>query len=174
MHQRCQHTMRAPCVTLLLLSLACVVSVHCESDASACASLGFNSALVLCSDCDLLEQSVRDEALAGECRGCCVASEGDDTVGTFATAVLELDNWKLQPYPELNAFVEKRAAEFPGFSVRYSSAWRAAPTLILRRGVELQSDANQAREVRVSVAGWKADALADFLRGKLRGKEATA
>ena len=152
---------------LVLLSLCSAASG--APDATECAALGFNSELVLCSDCDVLEETVRDADLVGECRRCCLAGEGgDQTAGLqFTKATLEVDRWRLQPYPELKNFVDSRSKAFTSFSVVYTHSYRATPTLVLRRPAKEAAADGKPAEVRVAVGNWKTDQLEAFLKEKL-------
>lgn len=94
-------------------------------------------------------------------------------------AQLELDNWRLQPFPELKSFVETRAKAFPAFSVVYTGAFRAPPTLVLRRPKEAAAADGKPAELRLNVGNWKVDQLDLFLKERLGtkaagGKSATA
>ncbi len=213
--------MRRLLACALLLSLAARASVRADDAADACASLGFNSALVLCSDCDLLEQTVHDErasARACAARGAtrrvpcpdaaarsarrrvqallrghrgrrrdggahlhnsCTRSRRLETrvnAPHHAHARTRSPSFRLsltrsarsRPYPELSSFVDSRAAAFPAFSVRYTGAWRSPPTLLLQRTKAAAAADGRPREMRIAVGGWKADALAAYLRDKLR------
>jgi len=155
---------RLALLALCSLALALLAAAQPKS-AEECSALGFNSALTLCSDCEALQQALNDEQLASECRACCSEGEAADDAGPFTTAVLEVDSWSLPAYPEINDFVDKRAAAFPRLSVR-TTGWRMAPTLVL-------SAAGGGEPVRVKVGGWKTDSLSgECASGNARGAAA--
>ena len=159
-------------LSLLLLSLLALPHRAYSSNAEECSSLGFDSELVLCSDCDVLEETVHDADLTGECRRCCVAGEaGDQTAGIVWTrAHLECDQWQLKPYPELLDFYDHRTAELVkrGFNgMVYGSSYRSPPLLVLRRLKEEAAKDGKPAEVKVNVANWKADQLEAFLKERL-------
>lgn len=160
---------RVPLLFALLLLGVCAASGAPDATATECAALGFNSELVLCSDCDVLEDTVRDAQLVGECRRCCVAGEGgDQTAGLlFTKATLEVDRWRLQPYPELKSFAEGKGKAYSNFGVSYTHSYRATPTLVLKRSAKEAAADGKPMEVRVTVGNWKQDQLDAFLHEKL-------
>ena len=75
---------RVPAAVVLLLGTA-----RAEADEVACRKLGFAPSL-LCSACDKLSEFVpADDALVGECRGCCT-EEVSGHSGTYAQATLDI------------------------------------------------------------------------------------
>ena len=73
-------------VSVLLLAAAARAEPSNESE---CRTLGFAPSL-LCSACDKLSEFVpADDALVGECRGCCT-EEVSGHSGTYAQATLDI------------------------------------------------------------------------------------
>jgi hypothetical protein len=168
---------RVPLLFASLLLLVCAAAGAPDAaTATECSALGFNSELVLCSDCDVLEDTVREAGLEGECRRCCVAGDGgDQTAGLlFTKATLEVDRWRLDPYPELKGFVNRKAKAYGNFAVVYTHSYRASPTLVLKRSAEEAAADGKPAEVRVTVGAWKTDQLDAFLKEKLAAHTATA
>ena len=153
----------------LLLLVACLqlalggggraLAAPAEKD---CAALGFAPQLTLCSDCDTLSATVHDEALTEECRACCHAGEDEEPDVRYASAVLEADVWSLQAFPETQAFITNRAPAMPRLTVRQPN-YRSTPTLILKAPGGLTTGPLK----RVSVSGWKQEALQTYLDAKL-------
>ena len=73
----------------VLLVVSAAASTAAQPDEAKCKSLGFAPSL-LCSACDKLGEFVpADDALIGECRGCCT-EEVNGTGGTYAKARLDI------------------------------------------------------------------------------------
>ncbi|KAJ1486179.1 hypothetical protein T484DRAFT_1790716 [Baffinella frigidus] len=77
----------------LVSALALTLLLATTSDGASsvgCRDLGFTETLV-CSKCSRLEEMVKDEQLAKECRGCC-SEDVDDAAASVkaASAVLEV------------------------------------------------------------------------------------
>jgi hypothetical protein len=124
--------------------------------AAECERLGFTP-LLLCSACDSLAESVRDAELLSECRRCCAPDVAADEV-VYKSAVLEYCPHSLRSERDLEGFLRARAGGVAGLTVR--AAPGAPPRLVLR------GDGAARREV--DLAGWKEDALVEFLATRLR------
>ena len=128
--------------------------------AAECERLGFTP-LLLCSACDALAESVRDAELLSECRRCCAPDAAAD-VEIYSSAVLEYCPHSLRNERDLEGFLRSRAGGVAGLTVR--AAPGVPPRLVLR------GDGAARREV--DVAGWKEDALIEFLASRLKAPAA--
>ncbi|PNH07822.1 selenoprotein [Tetrabaena socialis] len=143
--------MKSTMIALLVALLA--LSVRAAEEPS-CDALGFTGDVV-CSDCDVLVQFVKDAELEADCRRCCVK----DTVTSkrFHKAELVVDQWRANTLPEIKQFIEKHAKSFaPALKVLYSQ--NSSPKLRL-------SGPDGSEAVRID--NWKAASIAEFLKERL-------
>jgi len=124
-----------------------------------CIELGL-SANLLCSSCDALKQ-FKLGALVENCRSCCHA-DGDDgsTAKKYAKAVLEVCNWKLGRFPQIQAFVRSEKPDnFPNLEIRFI---RGADPIL-----KLQDELGEMKE-ELSIEKWNTDSVEEFLNERLK------
>lgn len=147
--------LRSLCTAVLLLQW-----LHCGAatplDAAACKALGFLSPA--CTDCDALASEVRDDALASECRSCCVA-DTDAAPSTFTSATLVACPFRIKGAQHIEEFVKKHAADYKtrGLSVKYTTG---ADFKLLLKG---KGGAKEA----VRIDSWKVQDIKDYLQQRL-------
>ena len=140
--------------TIFLSILQCISA---KLTAEECRSLGFTSNLV-CSTCDELPQ-FKLQALVENCNGCCQADQNETVVEKYASAVLEVCNWKIGRFPQIQAFVrgEKRN-QFPNLEIKYLRG--KDPVMKLY-------DSNGEMKEELSIDKWNTDSVEEFLKEKL-------
>jgi hypothetical protein len=172
---------------LLMLFVAGIISksttaLEYEADAAAnvadralptdaeCLAFGFARADVRCTACDLLADHLPEgdavaAGVAEECQSCCTEGSTDDAAvfapGKVTAAVdaawLECDRDTVKDYAVVAAFKEQYLKGFkPRLTMRHVHG--AKPRLLLR-----DVDGN---EETVSVLGWEAGVIAEFLNKK--------
>jgi len=146
-----------PQLSLVALSLTCLVVASSADDSVQCRELGFTG-LQLCSDCDALATYVSDAELVEDCRKCCTA-DLRPTARKYTSALLEAYLERIGAYPHVEEFIKKKADQHPGLKV--VNRFGTAPRLTLRAGTE--------REV-VRIDGWKTEHIEEYLADKLVGK----
>ncbi|GFR39657.1 hypothetical protein Agub_g128 [Astrephomene gubernaculifera] len=134
-------------VTLLTLS----TSVKAQD--KTCDELGFTPELV-CSDCDVLAEYVKDAELAEDCRKCCTK---DPVSKRYSKAELIVDQWRANALPQIKDFIDKKAKVY-GKQLKVSYSPGAAPRLRLK---------GSAGSETVRIDNWKATHIAEFLNERL-------
>ncbi|KAK9828121.1 hypothetical protein WJX81_007149 [Elliptochloris bilobata] len=76
----------------------------------------------LCSTCDQLEEALGEAGaeLVNDCFGCCVEGGAQAPAGErYAAATLEVCRHRLREFPEVEKFVQERAAQVPGLTLAH-------------------------------------------------------
>lgn len=135
---------------LLLLGSISSSSVVLSSPED-CLKYGFNSDVLLCSTCDLVQRAMGEGSdISAHCLQCCIAAEA---VEIYAKAVLELDKRTLPFMPELAAVVKSKKEL--KLTVRNEVT---NPRLLMYKS----NDDDEPAET-ISVSSWSAETFKDYL-----------
>jgi len=121
-----------------------------------CKDLGFTGTQ-LCGDCDKLQEYVKDEGLAQECKSCCVESGGEGSVQMFEKVTLEVCKHRMREFPQVEGFINNQAAAYEGLKVSYK--YGTYPKLVFR-------GAGKQKEV-IRIDSWTTDNIQEYLDAKL-------
>lgn len=143
------------------LLLGCLAILFCPavSQDGSCRDLGFSSNL-LCSSCDELA-GLSMKFLEDDCRRCCQEEKESATESSkFAKAVLEVCNWKLGRFPQIQAFVKgDMRHEFANLEIRNKRG--ANPVLHMQ-------DAGGEVKDSLAIDSWNTDSLKEYLSAHLQ------
>lgn len=141
---------------LLCSSLTSLAAFAHETERERfCAEKGFAKS-PLCSDCNGLEEYVKDEELVAECRACCVHDSSTPTKEKYKRAVLEVCQFNIGATPHIEEFVEKKLKEYPNLQVRYKIG--AHPRLHL---------SSRDRQETIRIDHWKTEEIEEYLKDRL-------
>jgi len=121
----------------------------------SCVELGFAETLV-CSHCQQLKEYVDDGELLAECSKCCIDDSATNQKVEYISAVLEVCQWKLGRFPQIQAFITANINNHPNLKLQYMRG--ADPILRLK---------SLSQEETISLASWTTDNLEEFLKQKL-------
>jgi len=159
MWQRRSHWGAAVLAALCCLQPQLAASAKDNQAKPDCEELGF-STLVLCSDCKLLGEYVRDERLVAECLSCCAKESDADT--RYAKAVLEICKQRLPAYTHVNDFI-KAAKKKYGKRVQVKYKFGAFPQIVMKT-----ADGKTGESIRID--NWQAETIEEYLTSKLAGE----
>lgn len=125
-------------------------------EAADCKDLGF-TATQLCGDCDILQEYVKDEELAQECKSCCIEEEGNSSAQLFEGAVLEICKHRMREFPHVEGFIDKLAKGYENLKVSYK--YGSYPKLVFKAA------GSQKEFARID--NWTTDNIRDYLDSKL-------
>jgi len=151
-----QKFQQMPFLYTFIYFLSILASSQGKLSADECLSMGFTSELQ-CHSCDKLEEfglGVIEE----NCLKCCQPDKDAD-VKKFHGAVLEVCQWKLGRYPQVQAFIKSdRPKAFPNLQIKYVRG--KDPTVFLM-------DENGKTKETLSVEKWDTDNIEEFFNEKL-------
>jgi len=140
-----------------LLSLS-VSSCNGKLSAEECSKLGFTDELV-CSSCTKLKKFNLHNEMQDSCDQCCESDEDDSGVKKFFGAILEVCQWKLGRYPQVQAFIKgDKAKAFSNLKIQYKRGMDPTVKLL---------DENKSVQETLSVEKWDTDNIEEFFREKL-------
>lgn len=137
----------------LLVTLLDINVVATEN--ATCVDLGFTGQSV-CSDCDILQQHVSDDALVQECRACCIDDKDDRQIQRFSSASLIVCPYRLKAYGQIKEFVDKHAKKHKALTVKYLT--NSSPKLVMKG-----KDGKES----VRIDNWKIDTIKEYLAQRL-------
>jgi len=124
---------------------------------SQCTALGFESTLLKCSTCDVLESHIGESKTAlkllKECKSCCA----EDKEEIFHRAIFQVNSEEISKNQDHEDFVRRKAPGFPNLDVEY--------VVDLPCALELSNDQTT---MRTKVEGWSSQHLFEFVSAKLR------
>lgn len=144
----------------LSIFLALIQFSVSELTPEQCRELGF-SVNLLCSSCDELKpfNLSSEPSLEQNCRKCCHAEEQEEATKRYAFGTLEVCNWKLGRFPQIQAFVRsERPAKFSNLRINFV---RGADPIL-----KLHDENNEVKEV-LSIEKWNTDSVEEFLNERL-------
>lgn len=150
-------TYLSPFLSVFLTLIQFTVS---EFTPEKCRDLGF-SVNLLCSSCDELKpfNLTSVPSLEQNCRKCCHADGHEEATKRYAFGTLEVCNWKLGRFPQIQAFVRsERPSKFPNLKINFVRG--ADPVL------KLHDENNKIQEV-LSIEKWNTDSVEEFLNERL-------
>lgn len=139
--------------------LALIQFTLSELTPEQCRDMGF-SVNLLCSSCDELKPfNLTESSLEQNCRKCCHADGQDEVAKRYSFGTLEVCNWKLGRFPQIQAFVRSdRPAKFPNLRINFV---RGADPIL-----KLHDENNDVKEV-LSIEKWNTDSVEEFLNERL-------
>jgi len=139
-----------------LLSLSVSIT-HGKLSQDECSKLGYTDDLV-CSSCTKLKQFDLTE-MQDSCDECCEKDEEEEGVKKFFGAILEVCQWKLGRYPQVQAFIKSdKAKAFSNLKIQYKRGMDPTVKLL---------DENKSVQETLSVEKWDTDNIEEFFREKL-------
>lgn len=127
-------------------------------DAVSCRAKGFTDGLECVSCKSLIDFNLSE--LEDDCKACCV---GDDTdvqeLKRYPSARLEVCNWKLQAFPQIEPFVKgDKQDRFANLETRHK---KGQPPRLL-----MLNDLGEVEE-ELNVESWNTDSVEEFLSARL-------
>eukprot|EP01088_Endostelium_zonatum_P000516 TRINITY_DN10768_c0_g1_i1.p1 TRINITY_DN10768_c0_g1~~TRINITY_DN10768_c0_g1_i1.p1 ORF type:complete len:180 (+),score=40.71 TRINITY_DN10768_c0_g1_i1:14-553(+) len=121
-----------------------------------CRGKGFTENL-MCSRCEQLSTFVNDSEIISDCFSCCTNDSNTDMLYSFA--VLQVNANYLWMFPQINTFIDGKAAKYVNLEVEYPT-FGVVPTLVFY---------NEHKEIvdTVQIDRWRLDTITDFLDQKL-------
>ena len=134
-----------------------------------CARLGFNTDSLVCTKCDDMEtffegQTDEDqkgyEELVGDCRNCC-RDQAASKKKTYTLAKLQVCDWKLKHYPNIDDFAKNHADNIDNVEMDYIRGMMPQLKMINEGDDKADFDI-------VPIEKWTVDNIKEYLKEHLR------